>query len=123
MSRVKSRILGGLTKKQLICFSAAAAIGIPVFFITKGLMGNSAAIIVMILFMLPAFFIAMYEKDGQPAEKILKNILRSQRYFPIIRPYKTENFYKIIETEALFDPQDQQTARAGKTPAKKRAVR
>lgn len=53
----------------------------------------------MIGLMLPFFFLAMYEKDGQPAEKVLRNIVRTRLYFPGKRPYKTENFFEIIETE------------------------
>ena len=122
MSKVKSKIIFGLTKRQLICFSAAAAVGIPTYFLTRGIVGNSGAVLIMILFMLPSFFIAMYEKDGQPAEKILRNILRSGWFFPRTRPYKTENFYHIIEKEALFDPQDQKAAAAGKAAADKHIV-
>jgi hypothetical protein len=41
----------------------------------------------------------MYEKDGQPAEKILRNIIRVKFYRPAIRPYKTENFYEKLTKE------------------------
>ena len=30
----------------------------------------------MLAVMLPAFLLTMYEKDGLPAEKVLKNIIR-----------------------------------------------
>ena len=122
LSKVKTKILFNLTKRQLICFGAAAAVGFPTFFLTKGIIGNSAAVIIMILFMLPAFFMAMYEKDGQPAEKIFRNIARSMWFYPRTRPYKTDNFYKIIEKEALFVPQDQEAAQSGKTAADKHSV-
>ena len=122
LSAVKTKLAMNLTKRQLICFAAAAAVGVPTYFFTRGAIGSSVAVLIMILFMLPAFFMAMYEKDGQPAEKILRNILRSQWFYPRARPYKTENFYKIIEKEALFDPQAQKAAPAGKTVAEKRAV-
>lgn len=123
LSKVKTKVALGLTKRQLICFSAAAAIGVPVFFLTRGAIGNSPAVLVMILFMLPAFFVAMYEKDGQPAEKILKNILRARFFFPPTRPYKTENLYSYIETEGrIFASKDQKAKSAGKTPAKKHPV-
>ena len=115
LSKVKTKLIFNLTKRQLICFGSAAAIGIPTYFFTKGVIGNSAAIIVMMLFMLPAFFMAMYEKDGQPAERVFRNILRSAWFFPRTRPYKTENFYHIIEKEALFVPQDQKAAQPGNT--------
>jgi hypothetical protein len=99
LSKVKTKIIFNLTKRQLVCFGAAAAIGVPTFFITKGIIGNSAAVMVMIVFMLPAFFMAMYEKDGQPAERLLLNIVRAKFFYPPIRPYKTDNFYNVIETE------------------------
>jgi len=123
LSKVKSKILFNLTKRQLICFGLAAIVGIPTYFLTKEVIGNSAAVIIMILFMLPAFFMAMYEKNGQPAEKILRNILRSQWFYPQTRPYRATNFYKTIEMEGrTFAYQEQKTAPAGKAPAKKYTV-
>jgi hypothetical protein len=74
----------------------------------------------MIVLMLPAFFVAIYEKDGLPAEKILRNILRSRFFFPTKRPYRTENLYNLIEKEALFARQNHKTGTAAKTPVSKR---
>lgn len=48
---------------------------------------------VMLAMMLPAFLLAMYEKDGLPAEKVLGNIIRAKFTRPGIRPYRTENIY------------------------------
>lgn len=123
LSKVKTKVALGLTKRQLVCFGAAAAIGVPTFFLTRGLIGNSPAVLIMILLMLPAFFIAMYEKDGQPAEKIIKNILRARFFFPQTRPYKTENLYSYIDKEGrIFAAKDQKAKPAGSTPAKKHSV-
>lgn len=120
MNKVKTKVALGLTKRQLVCFSAAAAVGVPTFFLTKDIIGNSGAVMVMIAVMLPAFFIAMYEKDGQPAEKILKNILRARYFFPQKRPYKTENLYNQIEKEGrIFATQAKTSSTAGKAPSKK----
>lgn len=120
MTKVKSKILLGLTSRQLVCFGTAAAIGVPAYFLTKGVLGNSGAVLLMIALMLPAFFVAMYEKDGMPAEKILRNILRSWFFFPPKRPYKTENFYHQIEREALYTRQKPKTNAAGTTSVGKR---
>ena len=120
LSKVKSKILFNLTKRQLICFGTAAAVGIPTYFLSKDIIGNTAAVMVMIVLMLPAFFMAMYEKDGQPAEKILINIIRSKWHYPPVRPYKTENFYHVIEQEVTIFVQDEKTASAGKTTARER---
>jgi hypothetical protein len=120
LTKVKTKVVFGLTKRQLICFGTAAVVGVPVYLLTRGVIGNSAAVIVMIIVMLPAFFVAIYEKDGMPAERILRNILRARWFFPPKRPYKTENFYQIIEQEGkIFDGQNQKTVAAGKAPASK----
>ncbi len=51
----------------------------------------------MVALMLPFFFLAMYEKDGFPAEKILYFMLRQKILTPGIRPYKSENLYRQLE--------------------------
>ena len=119
LTKVKSKVLFNLTKRQLLCFGTAAAIGVPTYFFTKGIIGNTAAVIVMIIIMLPAFFAAMYEKDGLPAEKILLNIIRANWYYPRTRPYKTENFYKIIEQEGKLFDENEKAASTRKSLANK----
>jgi len=111
LTKVKTKFILGLTKRQAVCFGTAALIGVPIYFLTRGAIGNSSAILLMMGMMLPAFFMAMYEKDGQPAEKILFNIIRCRWFFPATRPYKTENFYTIIEKEGrIFDSKEQEAS-------------
>ena len=99
LTKVKTKVALNLTKRQLICFSIAAAVGIPTYLFGRGALGNDGAVLVMIGLMLPFFFLAMYEKDGQPAEKILRNFIRARIFFPGIRPYKTENLYSTLTKE------------------------
>ena len=87
LTKVKTKLAFNLTKRQLICFSLAGLVGLPVYFFTRGAIGNSAAVLLMIGLMMPFFFFAMYERDGQPAEKILKNRLR-YKLWPKDRPYR-----------------------------------
>ena len=96
LSKIKTKLAFNLTKRQLICFSAAASVGLPTYLLTRGALGNSAAMLLMIGLMLPFFFFAMYEKDGLPLEKVLKNIIRTCFLYPRVRPYKTENFYALL---------------------------
>ena len=120
LTKVKTKVALGLTKRQLICFSVAAVIGIPMYFLTRGAVGGTVAVLLMIATMLPMFFFAMYERDGQPAEQILKNILRF-RLWPGVRPYKTENLYLYLDKEAkAFGKQTAKTA--GRAPARKHAA-
>ena len=97
LSGIKTKVALNLTKRQIICFSGAAVAGIPLYFLTKGLIGTSAASLLMMGVMLPFFFFAMYEKNGFPAEKILYFMLRQKILTPGIRPYRSENLYKQLE--------------------------
>ena len=38
----------------------------------------------------------MYEKNGQPLEKLLSYYVQSRFLRPKIRPYKTNNYYAIL---------------------------
>jgi hypothetical protein len=120
LTKVKTKVAMNLTKRQLICFSAAAAVGVPIYFLTKGAVGGTVGLLLMIGSMLPFFFLAMYERDGQPAERILKHILR-HRLWPGARPYKTENLYHYLEQEGKNIADENKAASvAGTAPAKKR---
>jgi len=96
LTRVKSKILFNLTKRQLICFSVAASIGLPSFFMLKAISNTSVASMGMILIMLPLFLLAMYERDGQPLEVIAGHFIESKLIRPKVRPYKTDNYYEIL---------------------------
>ena len=97
LSGIKTKVAMNLTKRQLICFGGAAAVGIPFYLVTKGVLGTQASALIMVALMLPFFFLAMYEKDGFPAEKILYFMVRQKILTPGIRPYKSENLYKKLE--------------------------
>ena len=97
LSGIKTKVAMNLTKRQLICFGGAAAVGIPFYLFTKGVLGTQASALIMVALMLPFFFLAMYEKDGFPAEKILYFMVRQKLLTPGIRPYKSENLYKKLE--------------------------
>jgi len=99
LSKIKSKMAFRLTKRQLICFGGAALVGVPAYIFLRPVIGNSAALFLMIALMLPAFLLAMYEKDGLPFEKVVRNFVRSRFLWPGARPYKTENFYAILSKE------------------------
>ena len=86
LSKVKTKMALNLTKRQLICFGCAAAVGVPSYLLARGSIGNTGAMFLMLAVMLPAFLLAMYEKDGLPAEKVLKNIIRARFLRPGVRP-------------------------------------
>lgn len=93
LSRIKTKLAFNLTKRQLICFGGAAAVGVPTYLLARSAIGNSPALFLMIGLMLPAFFLALYEKDGLPFEKVARNFIRARFVLPGVRPYRTENLY------------------------------
>jgi len=97
LNKIKSKVALRMTKRQLICFGTAAVIGIPAYLFTRANIGNEAAVLLMMALMAPLFFLAMYESDGLPAEKLLRNYIRARFYWPTIRKYRTENFYETIQ--------------------------
>ena len=97
LSGIKTKVALNLTKRQIICFSGAAIAGIPLYFLTKDVIGTQGAAFIMVGVMLPFFFLAMYTKDGFPAEKILYFMMRQKFLTQGIRPYKSENLYKQLE--------------------------
>ena len=117
LSRIKTKMAFNLTKRQLICFGIAAVVGIPSYLFTRSAIGNTGAMFLMIALMLPLFLLAMYEHDGLPFEKVLRNIVRATFLWPRTRPYRTENFY------APFVGAGKEATRlaAGKTKAPARA--
>ena len=76
-----------------MCFGIAAAVGIPSYLLARSAIGNTGAMFLMMAVALPAFLLAMYEKDGLPFEKVVKNILRAKFLRPGVRHYQTENLY------------------------------
>jgi len=99
LTKVKSKVMFGLTKRQLICFGAAALIGVPLFFLLKSAISSSAATLCMIVVMLPFFLLAMYERHGQPLEVIAGQMIQTMFLRQKERPYQTDNFYSAIERQ------------------------
>ena len=107
LTAVKSKVFLNLTKRQLICFGGGALIGVPLFFLLKQHISTSAAALCMIFVMLPCFLLAMYEKQGLPLEKILRNMIRVYFIRPKHRPYETNNFYSALARQEKLDKEVQ----------------
>ena len=86
LTKIKSKVLFNLTKRQLICFGLAALMGVPLFFLLKGGIGTTAAAMVMIVVMLPGFLFGVYERNGQPLEVVGRQIIESCFLRPKERP-------------------------------------
>jgi len=99
LSKVKTEVFMNLTRRQLLCFGAGALIGVPVFLLLKGTGNLSFAAMGMMVVMLPLFFLAMYEKDGQPLEVVAKHFYDARFKRPKIRVYQTQNYYSLLQKQ------------------------
>ena len=127
MTEVKTRLIMNLTKRQVVCFGIAAAIGAPLFISLRGVMGNTGAMMLMIAAVIPAFFFAIYSKDGViPAEKYLLLVLRQKFFYPKIRVYRTQNMYAYLENtakEGYFEEAKTGTKQSAKNRPKGKPIR
>lgn len=76
LTHVKSKVLFGLTKRQLVCFGGALLTGGPLYFLTRNYLSNSAAALLMIFAMLPGLLFALFERHGQPLEVVIQQKIK-----------------------------------------------
>ena len=107
LTRVKSKVLFGLTKRQIVCFGTGALIGVPVYFFVRAAGNLSLAALAMIVVMLPFFFFGLYERNGQPPEVVARHFYQARFVRPKVRPYQTNNYYAALIRQA--DAQEEVT--------------
>ena len=119
LSQVKSKVIFNLTKRQLLCFGSGALVSVPLFFLLKRPLGTTTAAMAMMIVMLPFFLFALYEKYGQPLEKILANIIRVLFLRPKERPYQTNNYYAVLIRQGCLDKEVSETVQRDQRSAER----
>ena len=120
LTKVKSKVMFNLTKRQLICFGLAALVGVPSFFLLKLAFSVSTSVMIMMVIMMPFFFLAMYEKHGQPLEVFLKHFIQANFVRPKTRPYKTDNYYAALIRQAKAEEEVDKIVRISEEREKER---
>ena len=113
LSRVKSKFLFNLTKRQVVWFGLGALTGVPAFFLAKDALGVSPSVLLMMLLMLPFFLLAMFERHGQPLEVLIRHFIQARFVRPRIRVWQNDNFYKTID-RSIRNQQEVQKILRGK---------
>ena len=101
LTRVKEKIIFNMTKRQLVCFGMAALIGFPAYFYLKNRAGATTASLCMVFLMIPMFLLAMYDKNGQPLEVLIMQMIRTKYLRCKKRPYKLEKNYQSEKNKCL----------------------
>ena len=120
LTKVKSKVMFNLTKRQLICFGLAALVGVPSFFLLELACSISRSVMIMMVIMMPFFFLAMYEKHGQPLEVFLKHFIQANFVRPKTRPYKTDNYYAALIRQAKAEEEVEKIVRISEEREKER---
>ena len=120
LTKVKSKVMFNLTKRQLICFGLAALVGVPSCFLLKLAFSISTSVMIMMVIMMPFFFLAMYEKHGQPLEVFLKHFIQANFVRPKTRPYKTDNYYAALIRQAKAEEEVEKIVRISEEREKER---
>lgn len=120
LTKVKSKVMFNLTKRQLVCFGLAALVGVPSFFLLKLAFSISTSVMIMMVIMMPFFFLAMYEKHGQPLEVFLKHFIQANFVRPKTRPYKTDNYYAALIRQAKAEEEVEKIVRISEEREKER---
>ena len=125
LSKIKTKVFFNLTKRQLLCFGGGALLGVPLYFLTRNALTKSVALLLMMLVMMPFFLLAMYEKNGQPLEVIVRHVIEARFRRAKRRPYQTQNLYAALEKQAALNKEVKaivQPVQAQKTPTGKKGT-
>lgn len=98
LKSIKSKLFFGLTKRQLIGFSIALALSLPVFFLLKNI-SLDAAMYGLFFTALPVIFVTIYTKDGIPGETWMKLYLEYTYLNPQNRYFKVSKRNKKLAEE------------------------
>lgn len=93
LSAVKPKVVGNLTGRQIVFFVLGTVLGFTTYHASARLLGKEVAGFVMVIAVMPCFLFALYQKNGQPMEKLLKNYIETRLIRNKPRPYITENIY------------------------------
>ncbi len=99
---VKRKVIGNLTKRQLVCFTLAGIVGVPIFLVTRKILPVDVSSLLMITVAAPFFVAAIYEKNQMKIEKILYNIIKWKFIFPQVRVKSREVKVKNEKSKTTF---------------------
>ena len=103
LTHVKSKVLFGLTKRQLVCFGGALLTGGPLYFLARNYLSNSAAALLMIFAMLPGLLFALFERHGQPLEVVIQQMIQCCFIRPKERPYDIKLLREAVRSDQPED--------------------
>jgi hypothetical protein len=102
---IKSKDVGKFTFRQIIIIVAGLAVCVPIFFVLRYVteLGLRSSLLIMFVFTIPFLLATLYEKNGQPFEKVLMNVIRLFITRTKQRPYVPKNSYSLLIEQHELD--------------------
>lgn len=110
LEKIKNKLVFGLTKRQLLGLAPAFFLGLPIFFAVNSVLPQEVAMIALLVVSAPPLFLAIYERDGMPAEEWLKNYLKYTFLSTAKRRYKKPVMTKKAVDERIINIKKEQLA-------------
>lgn len=104
---IKSELIFGLTKRQLVGFGITGAIAIPFFLLTKDI-NLELAMYGSFLIGVPVIFLTIYKKEKLPSEKWLKSLLEHKVLFGEKRLYRVNSKNRQVAIARGFIKDDEE---------------
>lgn len=125
LRKVKPTVMFNLTLRQLVHLVIGGGLGITVYFLTRGSIGQQAASYLVVLIALPIIFLGMYEKNGFTADRLLFLKLRHKVLLPEVRRYRkrTENKEEAVNEKGKGKNSKPGAKQSGKKAAGKELLR
>ncbi|MDN6317745.1 MAG: PrgI family protein [Lactococcus lactis] len=114
LKKIKTELIFGLTKRQVIGFGITVAITIPSFLVLK-LFGLNVATYGSFVISIPLLFMTMFKKDKIHSEKWIKNIIEYKVLFKEKRLYQVTPKNKEVAIARGFIKDDEKKKSVSKT--------
>ena len=90
------KLIGPLTKRQLICSAIGLAYGVPAFFLLKslGVTDVTLRVVICVVLMAPPFLCGWIHLYGMSLEKFMIHVIKIMFFKPRIRKYEVKNAYE-----------------------------
>ena len=83
LSKIKTKMAFNLTKRQLICFGCAAAVGIPSYLLARSAIGNTGA-----MFLMPVSYTHLDVYKRQKKRKAAERKRKQRQKCHALEPFK-----------------------------------
>lgn len=126
LDNIKTSVIAGLTLRQIVCFCGAVATIVAVWSYVKPYVSSDICIGICIVTAIPLLAVGFLPKEmmqGLYAEQYAAMIVKYNVLRPVVRKYKTVNYYDRLRNEMLEDEKKKKQSKQKKLTRKEQRER